>query len=405
MTASDSNSNDACAAGTRMKAGWVRTWGASPQAPDNTVSSVDPFENATLRQIVRVSGGGSRIRIRLSNEYGTAPVTIGAARVALTGADQLIRDGSSRTVTFGGRPSVTIPAGAPVLSDPVDLPLPALSSLAISLYLPGRVEAVTCHGTFHASGWSMPGDATASSALTADAAPLPAQAFISAVEALPDRPADTIAVLGDSRVDGIGSTPGADRRWTDVLAERLVGRDATTRYVVSQGIGGNRLLNDGIGTSALARFDRDVLATPGLGHVVIAVGNDLVFSFAPDTEESAGFLAMFGGGPVTVEDVIAAHRQAADRARAHGAKVHAATIAPYGGSEMYTADGDKAREQVNAWIRSSGVFDGVLDFDAVWRDPADPSRIRDDLHMGDHLHGNDAGYDALARSIDLSLFD
>jgi lysophospholipase L1-like esterase len=386
--------------------GWVRTWGASPQAPDSSVSRVDPFADATLRQVVRVSGGGSRMRIRLSNEYGTAPLTLGAARVAVTDSGHLIRAGSSQTVTFNGSPTATIPAGAPILSDPVDLPVPALSRLTISVHLPGRVEAATCHGTFHALGWITPGDVTAASALPDDAVPLPAQAFISAVEVLPDRPAaNAIAVLGDSRVDGIGSTPGADRRWTDILAERLVARDGTTRYVISQGIGGNRLLNDGIGTSALARFDRDILATPGLGHVVVAVGNDLVFSFAPDTEESAAFLAMFGGEPVTVEDVIAAHLQIAARARAHGVQVHAATIASYGGSEMYTAEGDKAREEVNAWIRTSGVFDGVLDFDAVWRNPADPSRIRDDLHMGDHLHGNDAGYDALAQSIDLSLFD
>ncbi|WP_077797486.1 SGNH/GDSL hydrolase family protein [Streptomyces sp. JHA26] len=385
--------------------GWVRTWGASPQAPDNSVTRVDPFADATLRQIVRVSGGGSRMRIRLSNEYGTAPLTVGAARVAVTDSDHLIQDGSSRAVTFNGSPTATIPAGAPILSDPVDLPVPALSQLAISVHLPGRVEAATCHGTFHALGWITPGDATAASSLPADAVPLPAQAFISAVEVLPDRPGHAIAVLGDSRVDGIGSTPGADRRWTDVLAERLVRRDGTTRYVVSQGIGGNRMLNDGIGTSTLARFDRDALATPGLGHVVIAVGGDLVFSFAPDTEENAELLAMFGGEPVTVEDIVAAHLQLAARARAHGVKVHAATIAPYGGSEMYSADGDAARGQVNAWIRTSGVFDGVLDFDAVWRDPADPSRIRADFHMGDHLHGSDAGYDALARSVDLALFD
>ncbi|MFJ7085927.1 GDSL-type esterase/lipase family protein [Streptomyces griseus] len=212
-------------------------------------------------------------------------------------------------------------------------------------------------------------------------------------------------LLGDSRVDGIGSTPGADQRWTDILAERLVGHDGTTRYVISQGIGGNRLLNDGIGTSALARLDRGILATPGLEHVVVAVGNDLVFSFAPDTEETAGFLAMFGGEPVTVDDTVTAHLQVTARGRIHGTKVYAATIAPCGGSEMYTPEGDKAREQVNAWIRTSGVFDGVLDFDAVWRNPANSSRICGDLHMGDHLPGNDAGYDALARSIGLSLFD
>nr|BFE64685.1 SGNH/GDSL hydrolase family protein [Dactylosporangium thailandense] len=385
--------------------GWVRTWGASPQAPDDSVTSIGPVENATLRQIVRVSGGGDRVRIRLSNEYGTVPVTIGAACVGMTGSDNLIRDGSGQAVTFSGRPIATIPAGSPILSDPIDLPTPALSRLTISLYLPGRVEAATCHGTFHALGWIIPGDATALVSLPADAAPLPAQALISAVEVLPDRPSNAIAVLGDSRVDGIGSTLGADRRWTDVLAERLAGHAGATRYVINQGIGGNRLLTDGIGTAGLARFDRDILATPGLGHVVIAVGNDLVFSFAPDTEETAGFLAMFGGEPVTVEEIIAAHLQVAARAHARGAKVHAATVAPYGGSEMYTAEGDKAREHINAWIRTSGVFDGVLDFDAVWRDPADPSRIRGDLHMGDHLHGNDAGYDALARSVDLSLFD
>ncbi|MEU7370999.1 GDSL-type esterase/lipase family protein [Streptomyces hygroscopicus] len=386
-------------------AAWVRTWGAAPQAPDNSVSSVEPFENATLRQVVRISGGGHHLRIRISNEYGTAPLTIGAARVALADADGAIQDSSSRAITFGRQSTVTVPAGAPALSDPVDLTVPALSRLAISLYLPGRVHTATCHGTFHTLGWLIPGDATTRTALPAKAAPLPAQALITAVEVQPDTPTQAITVLGDSRVDGIGSTPGTDRRWTDLLAERLHAHGSRTRCVVNQGIGGNRLLTEGIGTAALARFDRDILATPGLGHVVIAVGNDLVFSFAPRNEETAALLAMFPGEPVGVDDIIAAHLQAAARARAHGAKVYAATIAPYGGSDMHTPKGDKAREQINDWIRTSGAFDAVLDFDAVWRDPADPSRIHDDLHMGDHLHGNDAGYAALAESIDLSLFD
>ncbi|MGW4079098.1 SGNH/GDSL hydrolase family protein [Streptomyces asiaticus] len=384
---------------------WVRTWGASPQAPDNSVSCVEPFENATLRQVVRVSGGGRRIRIRISNEYGTAPLTIGAARVAIGDSDGGIQSGSSHAVTFGGNLATTVPAGAPILSDPIDLRTAALSRLTISLYLPGRVDTATCHGTFHALGWIIPGDATALASPPTDAAPLPAQALIAAVEVQPDAPTKAIAVVGDSRVDGVGSTPGADRRWTDLLAERLAARGGQTRCVINQGIGGNRMLADGIGTAALARFDRDILATPGLGHVVIAVGNDLIFSFAPHTEETAGFLAMFPGAPVTADDIIAAHLQLAARARAHGAKAHAATIAPYGGTDVYSPEGDKAREHVNSWIRTSGAFDGVLDFDAVWRDPADPTRIRGDLHMGDYLHGNDAGYAALADSIDLSLFD
>ncbi|NMH75780.1 SGNH/GDSL hydrolase family protein [Pseudonocardia xinjiangensis] len=384
---------------------WVRTWGASPQAPDNSVSFVGPLENATLRQVVRISGGGHRIRVRISNEYGRTPLTIGAARVAVADCGAGAEGTDHRAVTFSSLPITTVPAGAPVLSDPIDIPVAALSRLVVSLYLTDRVDTVTCHGTFNALGWIIPGDATALTSTPAGATPMPAGALITAVEAEAALPSKAVAVLGDSRVDGIGSTPGADRRWTDVLAERLVARGGSTLCVINQGIGGNRLLSDGIGTAALARFDRDILATPGLGHVVIAVGNDLVFSFAPRTGEAAGFLDMFPGAPVTVDDVIAAHLQLASRARAHGAKVHAATIAPYGGSEMYSPQGDKAREQVNAWIRTSGAFDGLLDFDAVWRDPADRTRIRDGLHMGDHLHGSDAGYAALAEAVDLSLFD
>ncbi|MFE3546182.1 SGNH/GDSL hydrolase family protein [Nocardia sp. NPDC059177] len=384
---------------------WVRTWGASPQAPDSSVSFVEPFENATLRQVVRISGGGHHLRIRISNEYGIAPLTIGAARVALANTDGGSQDGSDRAVTFSGRPTATVPAGAPILSDPIDLPTDALSRLAISLYLPGRVDSPTCHGAFHTLGWLITGNGTTLASLPTDAALLAAQALITAVEVQPDTPVKAIAVIGDSRVDGTGSTPGADRRWTDLLAERLAARNGQTRCVVSQGINGNRMLNDGIGTAALARFDRDVLATPGLSHVVIAVGNDVMSTFAPRTEETAGLLSMFPGAAVDVDDIIAAHLQLAARAHAHGAKAYAATIAPYGGSDMYTPEGDKAREQVNTWIRTSDAFDGVLDFDAVWRDPADPRRIRGDLHEGDNLHGSDAGYAALAESIDLCLFD
>ncbi|MDJ1132882.1 SGNH/GDSL hydrolase family protein [Streptomyces iconiensis] len=384
---------------------WVRTWGASPQAPDNSVMAVEPFKDATLRQVVRISGGGHSVRLRISNEYGTAPLTIGAARVGITESGGDIRSGSDRELTFSGRPTATVPAGAPILSDPVDLRVAGLSHVTLSLYLPDRVETCTCHGTFHALGWILPGDATTLATLPESATALPTQALISAVEVLPHTPAKAIAVLGDSRVDGIGSTPGADRRWTDVLAERLGARAGQTRYVVNQGIGGNRILADGIGTAALARFDRDILATPGLGHVVLAVGNDLVFSFAPRNEETAGFLDMFPGAPVTPDDITAAHLQLVARAHAHGVKAYAATIAPYGGSDMYSPEGDNAREQINSWIRTSGAFDGVLDFDAIWRDPADPTRIRDDLHAGDHLHGNDTGYKLLAESIDLTLFD
>jgi lysophospholipase L1-like esterase len=249
------------------------------------------------------------------------------------------------------------------------------------------------------TGWAVPGDAVAEAVLPGNAEPLSAWALVSAVEVLPDEPVGVVVVLGDSRVDGSGSTPGAGRSWPERLAERGV-------YVCGQGIGGNRLLNDGLGASGLARFDRDVLATPGLGHVVVSIGlNDIAISYAPRVGPLADFLAMFPGDPVTGQDVIAGYRQLIDRGRDRGVKVHATTIAPYGGTEVFSPEGEAVRLAVNDWIRTSGAFDAVLDFDAVWRDPGRPDRIRDGLHAGDHVHGSDAGHRALADSIDLSIFE
>ncbi|QQQ78963.1 SGNH/GDSL hydrolase family protein [Saccharothrix sp. 6-C] len=394
--------------GTTNTDGWVRSWGASPQAAHDGLGSLDdhpPLADVTLRQVVRLSGGGRRARIRFTNEFGTAPFTIGAARVGLaTSAPGAVRPGSERVLTFSGAPAVTVPAGAPILSDPVDLRLPALAELVVSLHLPGRVETCTCHDPALDTGWAVPGDAVAATALPANARVLPVRALLSAVDLLPDTPARTVVAVGDSRTDGAGSTPGTHHSWPELLAERL----APTGYVVNQGISGNRLLHDGIGAAAAARFDRDVLATPGLGHVVLSIGaNDIGISFAPREEHGplADFLGMFPGAPVTADDVIAGYRQLIARTHGRGAKVHATTIAPYEGAEIYTTAGDAARQAVNEWMRTSGAFDGVLDFDAVWRDPDRPSRIRADLHCGDHLHGNDAGYRALADAVDLSLFD
>ncbi|RSM72601.1 SGNH hydrolase [Actinoplanes sp. ATCC 53533] len=389
--------------------GWVRSWGASPQAAHDGIGSLDdhpPLADVTLRQVVRISGGGRRVRIRFTNEFGTAPCTIGAARVGLAAPGGGVRPGSERVLTFSGAPAVTVPAGAPILSDPVDLPLPALAKLSISLYLPGRVETCTCHDPALETGWTIPGDAVAAPTLPANAEVLPVRALISAVELLPGVPARAVVVVGDSRTDGAGSTPDTNHSWPELLAERLAGRDVAG-YVCNQGISGNRMLNDGIGAAALARFDRDVLATPGLGHVVLSVGgNDIVISFAPRDDDSplTDFLKMFPGAPVTADDVIAGYRQLIARAHERGVRVYATTIAPYGGTEIHTPAGESARQAVNEWIRTGGAFDAVLDFDAVWRDPDRPSRIREDFHAGDHLHGNDAGYRALADSIDLSLF-
>ncbi|WP_433832338.1 SGNH/GDSL hydrolase family protein [Actinoplanes sp. CA-015351] len=381
---------------------WVRTWGAAPQAPDaglGSLQEVSPLIDVTLRQVVRISGGGRRVRVRLTNEYGTTPLNVGAAQVGLAIPGGGVEQGSTRVLTFAGRAAVTVPAGAPILSDPIDLPLPALAKLSISLYLPELVESCTCHDPSLESGWIIAGNAVAETTLPEKAEPLPVRALLSAVDVQPDAAASSIVVLGDSLADGFGSTPDANRSWPELLAEQGF-------YVCNQGISGNRMLNDGLGTSGLARFDRDVLATPGLGCVVVSLGhNDISISNAPrDDEAMAGFLAMFPGEPVTTDDILAGYQQLIARAHDRDVKIYVTTVTPDEGSEMHTAGSESARQTINNWIRTSGAFDGVLDFDAAWRDPARPSRIRDDLHAGDHLHGNDAGHQVLAGSIDPSLF-
>ncbi|MEW1780383.1 SGNH/GDSL hydrolase family protein [Streptomyces sp. NPDC086777] len=387
--------------------GWARTWGASPHAPIEEFGSLPSFADTTLRQVVRISGGGQQLRLRVTNEYGTAPLTIGAARIALAAPEGGIRPGSGRVLTFGGRPTVTVPTGAPMLSDPIELSLPALSELSISLYLPKAVESATCHAMGVQTAWTMPGNGVDALTLPADAASLPLQALISAMDVRADAATTTIAVVGDSNTDCSGTTPDTNRRWTDRLAERLAELDGPTVCVSNQGISGNRMLNKGLGDSALARFDRDVLATPGLGYVVLAIGlGDIGVSYPPrdGSGPSPEFLSMFPGDPVTADDLIAGYRQLIARARGRGVRVYAPTLTPYEGDEIFTPEGERVRRRVNEWIRTGGAFDAVMDFDAVWSDPDRPSRIRDGFHAGDHLHGSDAGCRALGDSIDLALF-
>jgi len=388
---------------------WARSWGASPQAPTAALGNFPgspTFHDQTVRQVVRISGGGRKVRVRFTNEFGTAPVAIGAAHLALAGAAGAIQPGSDHVLTFGGKPTAVIRAGAPLLSDPVDMTVQPLARLSISVYLPDQVDACTCHGTSVETGYVTAGDATGAATIPAGAGPLLPRVLLSAVEVAPAGPAKTIVAFGDSITDGIGSTVDADRRWPDQFAQRLLAARRPA-YVSDQGISGNRVLNDGFGASALARFDRDVLATPALGYVIVFEGiNDIGISYMPRTQGGplAAFMKTFAGAPVTADDIIAGYRQLIARAHEHGVKIYGATITPYEGAGTYSAEGEAARQAVNAWIRTSGAFDAVLDFDAVWRDPAHPSQIRDGFHMGDHLHGSDAGYKALADSIDLGLF-
>lgn len=387
---------------------WARTWAASPQAPTPAMGPLPAsptFENQTLRQVVRISGGGTKVRVRFTNEFGSAPVVIGAAHVALDARQGGIKAGTDRALTFGGKTTAVIRPGAPLVSDPVDMPVEALSRLTVSLYLPEKVDSCTCHGTAMETGYVAAGDQTGATSLPG-AQPLRTRALLAGVDVGVDRPARTIVTLGDSITDGVGSTPDADRRWPDVLAERLHRRSGPVAYVANEGISGNRVLSDGAGVSALARFDRDVLSTPGLAYVVVFEGiNDIGLAYMPKVEgPMADMMKRMAGPPVSADDMIAGYKQLIARAHAHGVKVYGATIAPYEGAAYASPDGERVREAVNHWIRTGKAFDAVLDFDAVLRDPAHPTRMREAYQAGDHLHGSDAGYRALGQSIDLGLF-
>jgi lysophospholipase L1-like esterase len=394
-----------CAAAASAQDGtWIGTWGASP-LPPRAASGPFPaspsFTNQTVRQVVRISAGGDRVRLRLSNEYGTRPLVIGAARVAIADGESGIKAGTLHAVTFGGKASAVIPAGAPFLSDPIDLEVQPLESLSVSVYFPEETGPCTCHATGMQTAYvSKPGDFTKGTFEAAST--IQSRAFLSGVDVLTDTPAHVIVVLGDSISDGVGSTPNANRRWPDLLAERLEARSGKGAWgVVNEGISGNRVLGDGAGQSALTRFDRDVLAVPGATHVIVFEGvNDVGIAFGAPRPGSNAQPA----GDLTAESMIGAYRQLIARAHAHGLRIYGATIAPYEGASYYSEKGEAIRSAVNQWIREGGEFDGVIDFDAVLRDPNHPTQIEASLHAGDHLHGSDAGYRKMADAIDLDLF-
>ncbi len=385
---------------------WVGSWGASPLPPSPAAGpfpATPSFSDQTVRQIVRLSVGGERVRLRLTNEYGAKPLIVGAARIALAdGADKL-KSGTEHAVTFDGRPSATIPAGAPLLSDPIDLKVGDLAALSVSLYLQGETGSCTCHATGMQDTYvSAKGNFTQGT--FAPAQTIQARAFLSGVEVLAPR-AQAVVVLGDSISDGVGSTANANRRWPDLLAERLSARAGGVRFgVVNHGISGNQVLADGAGESALARFDRDVLSVPGVSHVIVFEGvNDLGLGFG---RIEGPLAALMPAPPVkpTRDAMVSGYRQLIARAHAKGLKIYGATIAPYEGAMYYAAEGNAVRQAINDWIRTSKEFDGVLDFDAAFRDAAKPTQMKEAFQSGDHLHGSDAGYRAVADSIDLELF-
>lgn len=387
----------------RDEARWIATWTASPQPlwdanfalPANVP---DRLQDRTVRQIARVSLGGRRVRVRLSNEYGERALVVGAAHLALAGTGASIAPGSDRTLTFGGSASVTLPPGAPALSDPVDLPLPALGSLAVSLYLPQSTTPSTFHWDGRQTAYLGRGDQSGRITLDVDAT-LTARPFLTAI--LVEAPADAGAIVafGDSITDGAMATVDANRRWPDRLAERLAPRNLA---VLNAGISGARVLRDKMGVNALARFDRDVLDQPRVRAIVVLMGiNDLAWNgtiFAP------------GDPPVPAEELIAGYRQLIARARTRGVRIVGATLTPFEGALQdapmrgyFSAVKERERQRVNAWMRDSGEFDAVLDFDAVTRDRAHPARFLPAYDSGDHLHPGDAGYKAMADAIDPSI--
>jgi lysophospholipase L1-like esterase len=347
------------------------------------------FANVTFRQAVRVSAGGKRLRLRLSNEGGADVLVLGAVHVAEAAADGTIVPGTDRVVTFAGQPGVVIPAGAPLLSDPVDLPTRALSRLYVSIHVPGAISG-RAPRTLYQYVAARPGDATAQTALPgARLSRLPPLVTQVAVEA----PATTrvLVTFGDSITEGATSTANAFRSWPDRLAERVASQGWA---VVNAGISGNRLLRFGAGPSALARFDRDVLSVPGVRAVVLMEGiNDIGRGFAPAGPTE----------PVSLEALKAAAEQVIARGREHGLRVIGATLTPYQGAAYASPAGETVRQAYNAWVRTGGAFDGVIDFDAVVADPADRLSIAPAYNIRDHLHPNDAGYRAMGDGVNLEV--
>ena len=388
---------------TQAQSHWVGSWAASQQLPEpNNSLPPDDLRDATLRQLVHLSLGGKELRVHLSNRFGPAPLHFTSVHVArpVSSVSAMIVAQSDKTLTFSGRPEVIVPAGADYISDPVAFPVAALSDLAITIHVDTPPSAQTGHPGSRATSYLVHGEATSAADLP-NAKNVEHWYFIAGVDVAAPAQAASVVALGDSITDGHGATTDGNNRWPDVLAKRLQsGRTTQTIGVLNEGIGGNRLLLDGLGPNALARFDHDVLAQAGVHVLIVLEGvNDI------------GTLARTGEVPRAEHDalvhrILAAYEQIIARAHVHGIKVIGATILPFVGSQFYHPgpSSEHDRQTVNLWIRTPKHFDAVIDFDKITRDPEHPDQLRVAFDSGDHLHPSPAGYAAMAAGVPLSLF-
>jgi lysophospholipase L1-like esterase len=393
---------------------WVATWATAqtlvrqaparppaateaPAAPASSPQAIAArgFNNQTVRMIARTSIGGRRLRVRLSNAFGGTPVVVGTAHVAIRAKDSGIVPDSDRSLSFNGKPGCTIAPGVVLLSDPVELNVAPVTELAVSLYFPGETGPPTVHATaLHNTYVSQEGDLTAKSEIPE---PVTTQSYywLAGIDVAAAADAALVVTFGDSITDGARSTAETNHSWPALLAARLAANKGTANIgVANVGIGGNRVLRDGAGASALARFDRDVLSQPGVKWVTLMEGiNDIGHASMAVPAE-----------PVTADELIGAYQQFIAQAHAHGIQVIGCTLTPYEGAGYYRPDGERIRAALNAFIRTSGAFDAVVDFEAATRDAANAARLRAEFDPGDHLHPNDAGYQAMADAFDLKIF-
>ncbi|QEV19185.1 SGNH/GDSL hydrolase family protein [Streptomyces alboniger] len=381
--------------------GWSAAWAAAPQRPSAGFDanwSEAGFDRQTLRQVVRVTEGGTRARIRLSNAYGASPLRVESATVARTEKGAAVEKGSVRRLTFDGKRSVTIPAGGQLSSDAAGLKLDAFESVTVTLHFSGTTGPATFHAQAFATSYRADGDHTADPGAEAFGASTESWYYLSGVDVSGPRPAerDGVVLFGDSITDGFASSTDRNRRWSDALAERLA-KAGGQRPVLNAGIGGNMVLNDSAwyGEKSANRFARDALDLPGVGTVVVLEGvNDIGFS---ETDKPT-----YKPGPtVSARQLIDGHRRLIREARAKGLKVVGATLLPLGGSDHYGPHAAAVSDEFNAWVRTSGEYDAYVDFDKALADPADPERIAPEYDSGDHLHPNEAGYRAMARAVEL----